>query len=194
MKILSAEFVKSASRVEQCPAEGLPEVAFAGRSNVGKSSLINALLGRKKLARTSGSPGHTRSLNFFRINNRFMFCDLPGYGYARASKGERQSWKLMVESYLDQRRELKAVVLIMDLRRTPGPEEIELIGFLTVRGITPVLVATKSDKVGTTRRKKQAGEIAEALGASGRQVLLFSAQTGEGKPALWAKLRELMSV
>ncbi len=192
MKVTSTEFVKSASDHRQCPPEGLPEVAFAGRSNVGKSSLINTMMGRKNLARTSGNPGHTRTLNFYRINNRYMFADLPGYGYAKAPRQERKKWKTLVEGYLRTREELCAVVIILDLRREPGQEEIDLIGFLTAEGITPVLVATKADKIGKTKRVKPMRRSAEALGVTYDSLLPFSAQTGEGKQALWKRLVELM--
>ncbi|MFO8058469.1 MAG: ribosome biogenesis GTP-binding protein YihA/YsxC [bacterium] len=192
MKVKNSEFVKSASHPSQCPDEGLPEVAFAGRSNVGKSSLINSLLGRKNLARTSGSPGHTRTLNFYRINNRYMFADLPGYGYAKAPREERKSWKNLVEGYLRTRSELCAVVIILDMRREPGQEEIDLIGFLTAEGITPLLVATKADKIGKTKRVKPLRAAAGALGMTFDSILQFSARTGEGRDALWKRLVELM--
>ncbi len=192
MKVTSSEFVKSASDFRMCPEEGLPETAFAGRSNVGKSSLINTLLTRKNLARTSGSPGHTRTLNFYRINNRYMFADLPGYGYAKAPQQERRKWKTLVEGYLRTRQELCAVVIILDIRRQPGKEEIDLIGFLTAEGIPPVLVATKADKIGKTKRVKPMRTIAESLGAPHDSIIPFSAQTGEGKQALWKRLIQLM--
>jgi GTP-binding protein len=192
MKIVSAEFVMSADDPCRYPGEGLPEVAFAGRSNVGKSSLINALVNRKRLARVSSTPGRTRLINFHRINNKYMFADLPGYGWARVSKKERERWKRMVETYLASREELKAAVLIMDLRRTPREDELDLIGFLTGHGITPVLVATKADKLGRTKRVKPLRETAETLGVAPATVISFSAVTGEGREALWRKLRELM--
>jgi len=193
MKISSAEFVKSARDDSGWPREGLSEVAFAGRSNVGKSSLINRLVNRKSLALTSSTPGKTRSLNFFRVNNRFMFCDLPGYGFARVSKSERSSWKKMVEDYLAGREELAAVVMIIDIRRDPGDEERELTGFVTAHGLTPVVVATKADKMGKPRRKRRLEQIGEALGLSPESVIVFSARTGEGKDRLWKRLMELLA-
>lgn len=192
MKIMSADFVKSATTPEQCPDEGLPEVAFAGRSNVGKSSLINALLNRGKLARTSSNPGHTRALNFFRVNSRCMFADLPGFGYAKVSRKERGSWRKMIESYLSSREELCAVVLIMDIRRAPGNEERELIGALTGIGIPILLVATKADKLGKTRRVRPVRELAAALGIPPEAVIIFSSTSGLGKEELWKKLVEMM--
>lgn len=193
MKIKAAEFVKSAKAPADYPVEGWPEAAFAGRSNVGKSSLINALTNRKKLARVSGAPGHTRLLNFFRINDCYSLVDLPGYGYAKVSRGERAEWQRMVETYLRIRAELRAVVLILDLRRPPGSEERELIAFLTHEGIPPVLVATKADKVSPSRRAAALKDLAAALGAPPGQVVLFSAETGEGRDALWGKLEGLLT-
>lgn len=192
IKVVSAEFVGSAKEPSVYPREGLPEVAFAGRSNVGKSSLINVLVRRKKLARTSSTPGHTRALNFYRVNGRYVFCDLPGYGYAKVNKQERGQWKGMVETYFKARDELCAVVIIMDLRRKPGQEELDLIGFLTGEGITPLLVATKADKLGRTKRVKPMREMAKALGIPVESMVVFSAHTGEGRDALWKRLIELM--
>jgi len=193
MKVISSEFVKTAKAPSDYPEEGLPEIAFAGRSNVGKSSLINKLLNRKKLARTSSTPGRTRALNFFRVNDRYMFVDLPGYGFAKVSQKEREAWLDMVETYLVQRQELRAVVMIMDLRRSPAREELDLITFLTHEGITPVLVATKADKLGKTRRTKPLREMGEKLGIPHGNIILFSSQTGEGRDRLWKKLVELMA-
>lgn len=192
MKVLSAEFVISAFAPEQCPGERLPEAAFAGRSNVGKSSLINSLLNRRKLARVSSTPGQTRAINFYRVNERYMFADLPGFGFAKVSQEERRSWRRMVETYLAGREELRAVVLIMDIRRVPGPEEKDLIGFLTAQGVAPVLAATKADKLGKTRRAKPLKEMGDALGVAPGSILVYSAVSGEGKDALWSKLLALM--
>jgi GTP-binding protein len=192
MKIVSAEFVAAAGSPAQCPREGLPEAAFAGRSNVGKSSLINTLVRRNKLARTSSTPGRTRTINFFRVNGQYMFADLPGFGYARVPREQRRQWRSMVESYLAERDELRAVVLIMDLRRAPGEDERKLIGFLTAHGIPPLLVATKADKLGANQRVKPLRELGRALGMAPDQIILFSAATGEGVDELWKRLLELM--
>ncbi len=192
MKIKTADFVLSANDPSHYPDEGLPEVAFAGRSNVGKSSLINTMVNRKALAKTSGKPGHTRMLNYFRVNERFMFVDLPGYGFAKVSKTERSKWKGMVETYFRASPELRAVVLIMDIRRKPGVEEKELIGFLTAEGITPVLVVTKIDKIGKTKRVKPLKEIGNELGIPHTNLMVFSSHTGEGKEKLWKKIVELL--
>jgi len=192
MKITAAEFLSSAERPEHYPQEGLPEAAFAGRSNVGKSSLINALVQRKKLARTSSTPGRTRAINFFRVNDQYMFADLPGFGYAKVSKAERGRWREMVETYLRTRAELRTVVLIMDIRRTPAAEEIDLIGFLTAQGLTPLLVATKADKLGKNQRLRPLKQTAEALGIPAANIVTFSAASGEGRDALWNRLKALL--
>ena len=192
MKIKTADFVLSANSPSHFPDEGLPEVAFAGRSNVGKSSLLNKLVNRKALAKTSGKPGHTRMLNFFRINEKFMFVDLPGYGFAKVSKTERYKWKEMVETYFLSSEELRAVVLIMDIRRKPGIEEKELIGFLTAEGITPILVVTKADKFGKTKRVKPLRVIGDELGVPHTNLLVFSSHTGEGKEKLLKKIVEIL--
>ncbi len=192
MKITRADFIKSASRPPEYPGEGLPEAAFAGRSNVGKSSLINRMTNRKGLARISKNPGHTRSLNFFRVNQRLVFADLPGYGFARVSHKEREQWKRMVETYLSQRDELRAVVLIMDIRRDPEDEELQLMDYLESRGLVPVPVATKADRIGKTKRPARIKAMAKALGLPPEEIVAFSARTGEGREELWRRLREVL--
>ncbi|RPJ77279.1 MAG: YihA family ribosome biogenesis GTP-binding protein [Desulfobacteraceae bacterium] len=191
MLIKSAQFVTSAAQPAQFPAPDLPEVAFAGRSNVGKSSLINTLVNRKKLVLTSSTPGKTRLINFFRVNDAFMFVDLPGYGYAKVSHSERRSWRPMIERYLTDRESLKAVVVILDVRRTPGPEEVQLLKWLEQSDIPPVLVVTKADKLSKSARAKQVGLIAEAIGVDPEELLLFSSKTRHGWDALWKAILEL---
>ncbi len=191
MLIKSAQFVTSAAQPAQFPAPDLPEVAFAGRSNVGKSSLINTLVNRKKLVLTSSTPGKTRLINFFRVNDAFMFVDLPGYGYAKVSHSERRSWRPMIERYLTDRESLKAVVVILDVRRTHGPEEVQLLKWLEQSDIPPVLVVTKADKLSKSARAKQVGLIAEAIGVDPEELLLFSSKTRHGWDALWKAILEL---
>jgi GTP-binding protein len=191
MLIKSTEFVTSAVRPSQFPAPDLPEFAFAGRSNVGKSSLINTLVNRKKLVLTSSTPGKTRLLNFFRVNDALMFVDLPGYGYAKVPHAERRTWRPMIEQYLSGRESLKAVVVILDVRRTPGTEEQELLGWLEENEIPPILVVTKADKLSKTNRKKQLQAIAEAIGVEPEDLLLFSSKTRDGWDALWKEILEL---
>jgi GTP-binding protein len=191
MLIKSAEFVISAVRPQQYPAEELPEFAFAGRSNVGKSSLINTLVSRKKLVQTSSTPGKTRLINFFRVNDALMFVDLPGYGYARVSEEERRKWRPMIEKYLAGRENLKAVVLILDIRRTPNAEDALLLNWLSRRGITPVLVVTKADKLSKTSQAKQLKIIAGALEVDPDELVLFSAKSRLGRDVLWRVLADL---
>jgi GTP-binding protein len=185
MLIKSAEFVTSAVRPSQFPPPDRPEFAFAGRSNVGKSSLINTLVNRKKLVLTSSTPGKTRLINFFCVNDALMFVDLPGYGYARVPAAERRRWRPMIESYLAGRPNLKAVIVILDARRTPAAEEAQLLEWLAERGIPPILVVTKSDKLSKTAQKKQLLDIAFALGADQEDLLLFSSKSRQGWDALW---------
>ncbi len=191
MLIKSAEFVISAVRPQQYPAEELPEFAFAGRSNVGKSSLINTLVSRKKLVQTSSTPGKTRLINFFRVNDALMFVDLPGYGYARVSEEERHKWRPMIEKYLTGRENLKAVVLILDIRRTPNEEDALLLNWLSRRGIAPVLVVTKADKLSKTSQAKQLKIIAGTLEVDPHELVLFSAKSRQGRDVLWRVLADL---
>ncbi|OGP59096.1 MAG: hypothetical protein A2V67_08120 [Deltaproteobacteria bacterium RBG_13_61_14] len=192
MKITSAEFVTTAIDPAGWPREGLPEAAFLGRSNVGKSSLINCLVGRKSLARTSSTPGRTRALNFFRVNGQWMFADLPGYGYANVSKEMRKGWQKLVEQYLQERKELRVAVLILDLRRPAGDDERDLIGWLSGQGLPFLLVATKADKLSRSQRQKAQAELAHGLGTRPDQIALFSARTREGREELCRRLLEGM--
>jgi GTP-binding protein len=191
MLIKSAEFVISAVRPQQYPAEELPEFAFAGRSNVGKSSLINTLVSRRKLVQTSSTPGKTRLINFFRVNDALMFVDLPGYGYARVSEEERLKWRPMIEKYLSSRENLKAVVLILDIRRKPNEEDAQLLNWLARREIAAVLVVTKTDKLSKTSQAKQLKIIAGALETDPDELVLFSAKSRQGRDVLWRTLVDL---
>ncbi len=190
-KIVSAEYLLSARRREDLPPEELAEVAFLGRSNVGKSSLINALLGRRKLVRVSSTPGCTRALNFFLINKAWYFVDLPGFGYAAVSKDLRARWGPLIMDYLESRRTLAAVVWLQDGRRQPGAEELFLWQAFTGWGRAVIPVLTKADKVKRGERARRQQAIAAALAPSGLvpgELLWFSALTGEGRDHLWARL------
>ena len=147
MKVTSADIVISAVKPEQYPESDMPEIALAGRSNVGKSSFINKMLNRKSLARTSSKPGKTQTLNFFIINESFHFVDVPGYGYAKVSKTERAAWGRMIETYITSRKQLKAVLLIVDLRHPPTQDDILMYDFLKHHQIPCIVVATKADKI-----------------------------------------------
>jgi GTP-binding protein len=192
MIIKSAEFIKSAVKPETYPKPELPEIAFAGRSNVGKSSLINVLVSRKRLVKTSATPGRTQLLNFFRINDRICFVDLPGYGYAKVPEPVRRRWGPMVEAYLSRRRCLKGVVLILDIRRTPKAEEFDLLQWLAQHRIPAIITLTKSDKLSKHRRQLQRQRAAEALALPEKEIPLFSAKTRAGRDALWARIGALV--
>ena len=174
------------------PESTLPEVAFAGRSNVGKSSLLNALLRRRAAARVSKTPGRTREINFFRVNSAFILVDLPGYGYARVAKERRAEWRPLIESYLNSTANLRGLVLLLDSRREPSDDDRAMLSFLAERG-TPVLVAiTKMDKFGKDAGLARLNAIASALELESEQVVPVSAQTGQGRDELAAALMELV--
>ena len=192
MKIISADFVTSAVKPAQYPAPEFPEIAFAGRSNVGKSSLINTLVNRKRLVKTSTTPGRTQLINFFIINADLMLVDLPGYGYAKVPAAVKKQWGPMIETYLSGRPSLKAVVLLMDLRRTPGIEELAFMDWLQQYGVASVPVLTKADKLSKTEQIKQRKRIAEALERTTESLILFSAKTGLGRETIWRQLENLI--
>lgn len=186
MKVFKSELVISAVRPNQYPAGALPEFALCGRSNVGKSSLINALINRKNLAHTSQRPGKTRTLNFYLINDSFYFVDVPGYGYARVSRKERQKWGEMVETYLATRQSLKAAILIVDSRHQPTEDDRLMYDWLLYYERPIIVVATKIDKLKRSQRNKQLEQVAETLSLrDGDELLPFSSQTKEGKEKLW---------
>lgn len=194
MIIKSAEFIKSAVKPSDYPSEVLPEIAFAGRSNVGKSSLINVLVNRKRLVRTSSTPGRTQLLNFFDINGSFTFVDLPGFGYAKVPASVQRSWGRMVETYLETRKALRAVVLIMDIRRTPREEEQDLLAWLNLYHIPSILILTKIDKLSKSKQMRQLDLNANAMAVEKEALTLFSAKTRKGRDAIWAEIKELMKV
>lgn len=188
--IHSAEFVTSAVRPAQYPTEGLPEVAFAGRSNVGKSSLINCLVQRRKLVRTSRTPGQTQLINFFNVNGSFLLVDLPGYGFARVPEHVRAQWGPMVESYLTGRTALRGVVQIMDLRHPPTADDLQLWQWLLDRRIPVLPVLTKTDKVSQGRRVQHTRQASLSLGIPVDRFILFSAETRLGREALLGHLHQ----
>jgi GTP-binding protein len=192
MKIKSATFVTSATKPSQYPPAELPEIAFAGRSNVGKSSLINTLVNRKRLVKTSSTPGRTQLINFFNINHVVGFVDLPGYGYARVPVSVRKKWGPMIETFLSKRESIRGVVVIMDIRRTPGAEESDLLRWLAHYDIASILVITKADKLSKNKQAKQVTTIVRTLGVSRDEVILFSAKTRHGKDAVWEAILALL--
>ena len=195
MKITSAEFVKSSFTEQDWPRTKLPEVAFLGRSNVGKSSLINSLLGVKGLARTSSTPGRTQALNFFLINRRFHFVDLPGYGYARVPRAIRESWGEIVESYLAKRESLVLLIQIVDSRHEPTKLDLQLREWLTAYAKPHLTVATKSDKLSQNVLGKNLKRAREVLGALGSgEVVSYSAVTGHGRESVWRAIEGALIV
>jgi GTP-binding protein len=194
MKIISAEFVTSAAKPAQYPPAFLPEIAFAGRSNVGKSSLINTLVNRRRLVKTSSTPGRTQLINFFDINRQIVFVDLPGYGYARVPASIRKTWGPMIETYLRGRQTLKGVVIILDIRRIPGQEELNLLSWLNHYSIAGILVLTKTDKLPKSKQVKQHNLIARALERDKKNFILFSAKSRRGKDALWDAILSLTEI
>jgi GTP-binding protein len=188
MIIKSAEFLTSAGRPAEYPPVGPPEIAFAGRSNAGKSSLANTLLQRKSLIKTSSKPGLTRRINFFKVNEALFFVDLPGYGYAKVSKAERAKWGPMIETYLATRSTLAAVVLVLDVRRQPGLWETELMTWLAFHGKRCIVAATKADKFSGNKAASGRAAIARALNLPPDEVILFSAKTGQGRESLWKEI------
>jgi GTP-binding protein len=174
------------------PESPLPEVAFAGRSNVGKSSLLNSLVRRKSFARVSRTPGRTREINFFRINNGFVFVDLPGYGYARVSKEKKAEWRPMIESYLRRTSQLRGIVLLLDIRRQPSDDDRAMLDFLAEVEVPTIVALTKIDKLSKAGALESATKISRALTLEPEQVIPFSAHTGEGRVELLEAIASLV--
>lgn len=191
MKITSAEFITSAVAEPGWPKDALPEIALIGRSNVGKSSLINSLTLRKGLAKTSSTPGKTRTINFYAINMEFRLVDLPGFGYAKVSHEERRSWEGMIGEYLSERRNLKGAFLILDPRRDAGEAELKLCDWIEGFGIPVTTVFTKIDKLSSNQLSSRLKVLKKVIPAHG--AVLFSATTGAGKLDLGKKIFEMLS-
>ena len=192
MIIKSAEFIKSAVKSSHYPEENLPEIAFAGRSNVGKSSLINTLLNRKKLVKTSSTPGRTQLINFFDINELFSFVDLPGFGYAKVPKKIKREWAPMIENYLSSRQTLGGVVLLMDIRRMPKEDEKNFIDWFHHFNLSKILVLTKSDKLSKQKMQIQQNKIAKELEIDRDELILFSSKTRLGKEKIWKQIETVL--
>lgn len=193
MKVTTAEFVISAVKQEQYPKLNVPEIALAGRSNVGKSSFINKMINRKNLARTSQKPGKTQTLNFYLINDQFFFVDVPGYGYAKVSKAEREQWGRMIESYFLNRQLLRGALLIVDIRHKPTNDDISMYDWFHYYEIPVVVIATKADKISKSKRDKQLKMIRTTLNLEKNAPLIaFSSETGEGKEKAWEAVKSLL--
>jgi GTP-binding protein len=186
------EFIGAIANPGQPLPADLPQVAIAGKSNVGKSTLINRVTNRKKLARVSKRPGKTQEINFYRVDNRFLLSDLPGYGFAKAPPDVRQRWGPLVESYLGSSQGVLGIVLLIDARHGPTPDDWQMIEYLERLGLPTLFVLTKTDKLTKSKRKKQLDKVQEKLGASDEQVLATSALSGEGVRDLWWSILELV--
>jgi GTP-binding protein len=191
MKVNHAELVISAVKPEQYPEEALAEFALAGRSNVGKSSFINKMIGRKKLARTSSKPGKTQTLNFYKIEEKLFFVDVPGYGYAKVSKTERQAWGRMIERYIAERTTLNAVLLVVDLRHAPSKEDVSMYDFIKHLDLPCLVIATKADKIPKGKWLKHEKVVRETLKLRQMdEIIPFSSETGKGKEEAWKALSQ----
>ena len=175
------------------PASELPEIAFSGRSNVGKSSLLNKLVKRKALARVSATPGKTREINFFRVNDAFHLVDLPGYGYARVSRTAREAWRPLIEGYLQTSEQLRGVVQLIDARHAPSDDDLRMLDFLAAVGVPTIVVATKVDKLSKAERSQTLASLAARLDIEDEQLIPFSARTGEGRDELAQALVALLA-
>ena len=186
-----AEFVAGAADIDRLPPPRLPEVALAGRSNVGKSALLNRLVGRHALARVSKTPGRTQQINLFAIDDAFLLVDLPGYGFARVPLSVKERWRALVEGYLTRRRTLRGVVVLVDVRRGVEADDAQLLDFLAVHGVAALVVVTKIDKLGRGAGKQRLAQIRAQPHAA--DAVAFSAVTGEGTAELWSAVRALLS-
>lgn len=192
MKVTKAELVISAVKPYQYPEIHVPEIALAGRSNVGKSSFINKMINRKSLARTSQKPGKTQTLNFYFINEQFFFVDVPGYGYAKVSKAEREAWGNMIETYFLNREQLSGALLVVDIRHKPTQDDIDMYHWLKYYDIPVIVIATKADKISKGKKAQHEKIIRTALNLDKSDPLIaFSAETGEGKDQAWKAIQTL---
>jgi GTP-binding protein len=192
--IRSLEFIGGQATAEGWrPEPSLPEIAFGGRSNVGKSSLLNRLIHRKKLARVSNTPGRTREINFFKVNDAFILVDLPGYGYARISKEKRAEWRPLIEGYLRRSPQLRGIVQLLDVRHNPTADDRAMLDFLGEIGVPTIVVVTKIDKITAAQRRVRADEIVRDLALDSDQVIPFSAATGEGRDDLAEAVESLLA-
>lgn len=193
MEVKNSSLAAVGTNFSQYPQDGRPEIAFAGKSNVGKSTLINAMLGRRALARTSSQPGKTRTINFYDVNGVMYAVDLPGYGYAKAPKTEIARWSKMIEEYLQKREELKAIILLVDIRHEPGKNDVMMYEWLKHYGYDIIIAATKSDKLNRSQIPKQLSVIRKTLGLGAEDVLIpFSGEKKTGVDELWAEMERFL--
>lgn len=193
MIIKKAELETVCGYTSKLPQNTRPEIAFAGKSNVGKSSLINALMNRKSLARTSSQPGKTQTINFYNINDEMYLTDLPGYGFAKVSKSEKEKWGKMIERYLHSSKQLRAVFLLIDIRHDPSANDRMMYEWMVYQGFAPIIIATKLDKIKRSQMQKQVKAVKEGLGVRpGTAVIPFSAQTKQGREEIWEIMEQLI--
>ncbi len=193
MIIKKAELETVCGYTSKLPQNTRPEIAFAGKSNVGKSSLINALMNRKSLARTSSQPGKTQTINFYNINDEMYLTDLPGYGFAKVSKSEKEKWGKMIERYLHSSKQLRAVFLLIDIRHDPSANDRMMYEWMVYQGFAPIIIATKLDKIKRSQIQKQVKAVKEGLGVRpGTAVIPFSAQTKQGREEIWEIMEQLI--
>lgn len=186
MKIKNVELAIVCGITSKLPETDKPEIAFAGKSNVGKSSLINALMNRKALARTSATPGKTQTINFYDINGEMYLVDLPGYGYAKVSEREKEQWGKLIERYLHTSKQLKAIFLLIDIRHEPSANDRQMYEWIVAQGYRPIIIATKLDKIKRSQVQKQLKVVKEGLGLlPGTTVIPFSAETKQGREEIW---------
>ena len=194
LNFAKAEFVRSAGRREDFIRDGLPQFAFAGRSNVGKSSVINRLVGRKNLAYVGASPGKTTQVNYFLIDRRAYLVDLPGYGYAKVPQSEKEKWGKLIERYLHGSKQLKAVFLLIDIRHEPGKNDAIMYDWICQNGFAPIIIATKLDKIKRSQLQKQIKLIRETLEVEKDTIVIpFSAETKQGREEIWNLIDEIRS-
>jgi GTP-binding protein len=192
MIIKSAELETVCGITSTLPENDKPEVAFAGKSNVGKSSLINALMNRKSLARTSGQPGKTQTINFYHINNELYYVDLPGYGYAKVSLSIKEKWGKMIEKYLRMSKQLRCIFLLIDIRHEPSANDKSMYDWIVYNGFQPIIIATKLDKINRSQKEKHLKMIREGLQvAPGTKIIPFSAETKQGREEIWSCIEEV---
>jgi GTP-binding protein len=195
MKVHNVELVISAVRPAQYPEDGLPEFALAGRSNVGKSSFINKMIGRRSMARISSKPGKTQTLNFYKIEDQLFFVDVPGYGYAKVSKSSREAWSKMIEEYVTTRQILKAVIQIVDLRHPPSDDDCMMYDFLKYYNIPCIVIATKADKIPKGKWEKHKKMVRDELDMEAHDTMIvFSSETGLGFDAAWLEIERRMTL
>ncbi|MFM1540851.1 ribosome biogenesis GTP-binding protein YihA/YsxC [Helcococcus ovis] len=193
MRIINPELEKIAVKPEQYPSNNLPEIALAGRSNVGKSSLINSLVNRKNLARTSSKPGKTRTVNFYNIDGKFRLVDLPGYGYAAVSKSEKDKWAETIETYLSVRENLREVILLVDIRHEPTENDVMMYNWIIEMGFSGYVIATKLDKIGKSRLQQHIKTVATKLGIDDRKkIIYYSSETKENRDYIYKFIEEII--